>query len=212
MTMATLYLGLKESPAKLGFKGENHWLFASTDFESMHSSPPAPEGHIQGCYLSFPSLKDPTSTLHTAEIMIPASHEYFLNLSEGGWRKRGAAYEEKKKQLAAQVLDFVEQRFPGFRALVDFTEVSTPLSIDHFTKHSRGECYGLPATPARYRLKGLGPRTHIKGLYLAGADVLAHGIVGAMMSGLCAVTASGNFLGVVRLFRAVLATPKSPQV
>ncbi len=36
MTIATIYLGLKESPARFGFNGENHWLFSSTDFELMH--------------------------------------------------------------------------------------------------------------------------------------------------------------------------------
>lgn len=208
MTMATVYLGLKRSPEELGFKGENHWVFAGSDFERMHSAAPAPEGEVQGCYISFPSLKDRSAKYHTAEIMVPASFEYFLGLSEGRWKKRGAAYEERKAELGLKVLDFVERKFPGFKDLVEFSEVSTPLSIDHFTKHTRGEVYGLPATPARYKLKGLGPRTHIKGLYLAGADVLAHGIVGAMMSGLCAVTAMGNFFGVVKLFRSVLSAPK----
>ncbi len=208
MTMSTVYLGLKRSPEELGFKGENHWIFADTDFERMHNSPPAPEGEVQGCYISFPSLKDRDAKFHTAEIMVPASFDYFSKLSDGAWKKRGLKYEQRKAKVGELVLDFVESRHPGFRELVDYVEVSTPLSIDHFTKHTEGEVYGLPATTARYKLKGLGPRTHIKGLYLAGADVLAHGIVGAMMSGFCAVTAMGNLAGVIRLFRSVLTAPK----
>jgi phytoene dehydrogenase-like protein len=207
MTIATIYLGLKESPAKFGFNGENHWLFSTTDFEAMHAQEKAPAGEVQGCYISFPSLKDKSAQHHTAEIMVPANFDYFLNFSRGGWRRRGADYEERKKELAAAVLEYVERKFPGFKEIIEFTEVSTPLSIDHFTKHAHGECYGLPATTGKYRLKGLGPRTHIKGLYLAGADVLAHGIVGAMMSGLCAVTASGGPLGVIKVFKAIANKP-----
>lgn len=207
MTMATVYLGLKESPARLGFKGENHWIFASTNFEEMHKSEDAMENGLQGCYISFPSLKDPSTSNHTAEILVPTRFEPFEKASQGRWKKRGSKYEQMKGNLENQVLNFVESKFPGFKNLIEFSEVSTPLSIEHFTRHASGEAYGLPATPDRYRLKGLGPRTHIKGLYLAGADVLAHGIVGAMMSGLCAVTACGTSFDVIRIFRSILNKP-----
>jgi len=32
-TTAVLYLGLKEGPEKMGFKGENHWIFDGYDHE-----------------------------------------------------------------------------------------------------------------------------------------------------------------------------------
>lgn len=207
MTMATIYLGLNDSPAKLGFKGENHWIFKSTNFEDMlriHNK--LPDAEIQGCYLSFPSLKARSEGPHTAEILIPIGHEYFRELAQGGWRRRGAEYDKAKAALAEQTLEFVENKFPGFRALIEYMEVSTPMSIEHFTKHAGGEAYGLPAVPSRYSRKWLGPRTHIKGLYLGGADVLAHGIVGAMSSGLCAVTASDSLPEVIKIFRTLFST------
>ncbi len=123
--------------------------------------------------MSFPSLKDPGLSAHTAEIMVPANFEGFERLSQGGWKKRGEDYEQLKTALAEQVLTYVEKKFPGFRDIVDHVEVSTPLSIEHFTRHAKGECYGLPATPKKFKLRDLGPRTKIKGLYLAGADVFA---------------------------------------
>lgn len=205
MTMVTVYLGLKESPACLGFKGENHWIFGSTDFEAMHAAAYALDNDLQGCYISFPSLKDAATSHHTVEIMVPTRFDLFNKAADGrGWQKRGPEYEMLKKDIEHRVLNFVEKKFPGFRSLIEFSEVSTPLSIAHFTKHANGEAYGLPATPARYLLQGLGPRTHINGLYLAGADVLAHGIVGAMLSGFSAVTACGSFFDVIRIFRSIL--------
>lgn len=206
MTMATIYIGLKESAAKLGFQGENHWIFKSNDFEDMlakHNK--LPDGEVQGAYLSFPSLKARSEGPHTAEILIPIGYDYFSKLAQGGWRRRGQEYDEAKAKLAEQTLEFVEEKFPGFRALIDYMEVSTPLSIEHFSRQEGGEAYGLPAVPARYTHGWLGPRTHIKGLYLAGADVLAHGIVGAMMSGLCAVTARDSLPEVIKVFRSIFA-------
>ena len=43
-------------------------------------------------------------------------------------------------------------------------------------------------TPERFRVPGLAPRTPIGGLFLTGQDAVAHGVVGALYSGL--VTAS----------------------
>jgi phytoene dehydrogenase-like protein len=72
--------------------------------------------------------------------------------------------------------------------MVDYKELSTPLSTEYMTGHRNGNIYGIPATPERYKLKWLGARTPIKNLYLTGADTTCHGIVGAMLAG--AVTAS----------------------
>jgi all-trans-retinol 13,14-reductase len=43
-------------------------------------------------------------------------------------------------------------------------------------------------TPERFRVPWLGPRTPIDGLFLTGQDAVAHGVMGALYSGL--VTAS----------------------
>lgn len=196
ISLASIYLGLRESPAKLGFRGENHWLFSDTDFEAMQAAG-------EGCYISFPSLKDPSLRNHTAEIMVPARFEEFAELSEGGWKRRGDAYGAAKAELAERTLAFVESRFPGFKDLIEYVEVATPLSVNHFTLHADGEVYGLPGVPEKFRLKNLGPRTPVKGLYLAGADVFAHGIVGAMMSGFCAFTASLYPWQIIKAFRAL---------
>jgi len=209
ISLATIYLGLRSSPAALGLRGENHWLFRSTDFEQMaaeHAGPSLPV--IQGCFVSFPSLKDSSAKSHTAEILVPVPYELFADSAQGPWKKRGAEYGDLKEELADRALAFVEERLPGLRALVEFREVSTPLSVEHFSGHARGEVYGLPATREKFGLSNLGPRTHVKGLYVAGADVFAHGIVGAMTSGFCAVSAANSLSGVIRLFRGVFGGAK----
>ena len=54
--------------------------------------------------------------------------------------------------------------------MIDYRELSTPLSTEHFTAHREGNVYGLPAIPQRYRHSWLGTRTPVKNLYLTGAD------------------------------------------
>ena len=97
-------------------------------------------------------------------------------------------------------MDLIESRYPGFRDLVDYWEVSTPLTIETFTGHPNGVPYDLPVTPERYRKPWLRPRTPVRGLYLTGADVAAPGIVGAMMGG---VAAAACLLGPLGFFRIV---------
>jgi all-trans-retinol 13,14-reductase len=72
-TTVTLYLGLKESPVKLGFHGENHWIFSSYNHDDQEARG-LRDGKAMSAYLSFPSLKDPKATQHTAEIVSPVEY------------------------------------------------------------------------------------------------------------------------------------------
>ncbi len=180
----TLYLGFRESPARLGFKGENYWMYSSHNHDRIASAmEDLLAGRPQMAFLSFPSLKDPAATKHTGEIITFASYDPFAPYAAEPWRNRGAEYEALKARIARGLLDFVEERHPGLRELVEFKELSTPLSVGHFTDFPRGSIYGLPATPERYRQRWLSPRTPVPGLYLTGADVVSLGIGGAMMGG-----------------------------
>ena len=48
--------------------------------------------------------------------------------------------------------------------------------------YRRGEVYGLRATPARFQVRSLRPKT--PNLYLTGQDVVTLGVAGAMLGGL----------------------------
>jgi len=197
----TVYIGFKDNPAKLGFKGENHWIYTTYDHDSipaqnLGSSP-------LGCYLSFPSLKDPEAKSHTAEIIAFADIARFESWRNGKWKKRGDDYEALKKEIEKALIGLVEKKYPGFSSMIEYTEVSTPLSIEFFTSHVEGEIYGIPSNSVRSRLNLPFPKTHIKNLYIAGADVFGLGIMGAMMGGLaCAASCSGP-AGFFKIFGAI---------
>lgn len=190
----SVYLGLKESPAKLGIRGENHWVYSGYD----HNQAAADGSLTQGYYLSFASMKNPQARSHTAEIITFASYDRFAQWADGRWKKRGDDYEQLKRDIAQQLIARVDQRIPGFAALVDYVDVSTPLTMEHFQGNPRGEFYGLPATPDRLFQPWTHAKTPVKNLYLTGGDVMSPGVVGAMIGG---VKTTGALMGRFGFFR-----------
>ncbi len=205
-----LYIGFSESPKRFGFQGENHWVFNTENFESLKQTTFTSDKNMLGYYLSFPTLKNTNSNKkHTATMISPMPYSVFDKWKDTSWKARGEDYENLKNKIVTTMLKALEDKYPGLTDIIEYTELSTPLTTNHFTGHHMGESYGVPGTIERYKSTSLGPRTHIKGLYLGGADVLAHGVVGAMSGGLVAVTASVSPLQVGTLFNRLLAHPAS---
>ncbi|MCG9875759.1 MAG: NAD(P)/FAD-dependent oxidoreductase [Leptospiraceae bacterium] len=195
-TSVCVYMGLKESPAKFGFRGENHWVFASNDHEENFAGRNAwlqdgQNAEIKNLYMSFPSLKDPEAKSHTADFITFTDYENFAKWKDLPWKKRGEDYAALKAKISDSVLRKLEQMYPGFSEIVDYIEVSTPITNEHFTSHPDGAIYGLACVPDRYD-KEKSPwfevKTPIEGLLLTGADAGGSpGIAGAMMGGLATV-------------------------
>jgi phytoene dehydrogenase-like protein len=137
-------------------------------------------------YLSLPSLKDPKAEGHTAEIITFAPYGEFVAWKDQPWHKREEAYKALKEKAAQLLIKFVDERYKGFADLVDFYEVSTPVTTEYMTSHDQGSIYGLASVPERFDTKKspwCQVRTPIKNLYLTGADTTSLGIAGAMMGG-----------------------------
>lgn len=205
-TNVTLYLGLKESPAKLGIHGENYWIYGSYDHDANFAARGSwiEKGEVPGAYVSFPSMKDPESKSHTAEVIAFTGYEEFARWKADPWKKRGPEYEELKNRITELLLGFVEKHIPGFRSLIDFAELSTPVTTEHFTAHPLGSIYGIACVPARFQ-EALVPftkaRTDIEGLYLTGADVSSPGVAGAMMGGFACLAHLMKGFSIFSVFR-----------
>jgi len=184
-----LFLGLRRDPREMGFKGENYWIFESFDHDKMYAQRnQVLDGHAAMAYLSFPSLKNTRAQPHTAEIIAPLSYGSLEAHRHEPWRRRSPDYDSAKNRITRALLDLVERHHPGFGDLVEYAELATPLTFEHFTAAPSGTIYGYPATPEKYRKAWLGPRTPIQNLYLTGSDVALLGIMGALMGAV--VTAS----------------------
>jgi all-trans-retinol 13,14-reductase len=198
-----LFLGLKRDPRELGFQGENYWIFSSFDHDRMCAGRnDMLEGRAPMAYLSFPSLKDPQARSHTAEIVAPFSHRALVAFREEPWRRRGTDYEAAKGRVTQALLALVEQQHPGFRDLVAYAELATPLTFEHFTGAPSGTIYGYPATPDRFRKTWLTPKTPIRNLYLTGTDAAVLGVMGALMGGVATASTLLGPAGFLEITRA----------
>ena len=160
---------------------------------------------ILGAYLSFPSLKNPEAKSHTAEIIGLTDFSSFEKWDGTSWKKRGDDYEALKEEITSKLLAFIERHYPGFCETIDYQELSTPLSVKHFTGHPQGSIYGVPSVRERY-LSNEAPwcqaKSPVEGLYLTGADVSSPGIAGALMGAMATVGVIPEGLSFIRLLKA----------
>jgi all-trans-retinol 13,14-reductase len=157
--------------------------------------PDTAPGPADVLYCSFPSLKDPSHDpgpllRHTGEVITFVPWEGFQKWSGTRWQKRGDEYEEFKEMISSKLLAQYLGHFPELTNLVKYKELSTPLSTKHFARSHRGSIYGLASEPGRFTNEALSPKTPIKNLYLAGVDVMAPGIAGAVGGGALAVASA----------------------
>lgn len=197
-----LYLGLEGDIRDAGATAGNLWAFDGWDMERdlwrVEPGKRLPRAPV--IYVSFPSLKrgDAASgpERHTAEVNAFVSWDSFQAFAGSRWHRRPEAYAELKAAMAERLLEQLLEHHPRLRGKVAWSEVSSPLSTHHFLAPPSGSIFGLLPTPERFLSRWLRPRTPLPGLYLAGSDVGAVGVVGAMMGGLlCAAAVSPARVG-----------------
>ena len=215
MSHLGMYLGFAESSADLDLPKTNFWIYLEDNHDHAVDAFMADQNaEIPLIYVSFPSAKDPSwderyPNKATIEIVAPAVKGWFDQWSDTTWTHRGEDYEELKLAFAERLLNVLYQKLPQLEGKLDYWELSTPLSTQHFNHYEGGEIYGLNHDPKRFKQQWLRPKTSIKGLYLSGQDTLTCGVVGAAMSGvLTAVSILGLRKG-INLWRQISATNKN---
>ena len=204
--MAVLYLGLSDDPRNMGFGGENYWIYENYDInDSADCVPELINGNAKYGFLSFPSMKNRQAHAHTAEVCISSDAGVFDK-----WAARPADYYQAKEKITAAILALLERHFPGFGGMVDYAELSTPVTMERFTSRPKGEPYGIPGTPARFDLKSLKPKTSVKNLFLSGSDVCSLGIVGALNGGAAAAASVMGPMGFMRIMIGANIAAKKP--
>ncbi|MDO5102541.1 MAG: FAD-dependent oxidoreductase [Lautropia sp.] len=187
LSAVVLYLRLNTDPRQLGIEGENIWINTSLGHDDIDSAThDLLHGHARHLYVSFPSIKAGHTQAHTVEIIAFVNPKAFERWANTTHRQRGEAYEALKTTISDGMLSVADKVLPGLRAAVTYQELSTPLTVEHYTGHAHGAFYGLPATPERFLGEPIRARTPIDGLFLAGQDACTLGIMGAMMGGMAA--------------------------
>ena len=180
-TAVIVYLTLDHYPE--GIDGSNIWINEGDGSQTPAALTTAlMDGTPQTAFVSFPGLK--AGDQHaTAEIVSFVEAGAFRAWEDTMKGDRGSDYDLLKSTMARGLVALVDRTLPGFAHSVRYEEVATPLSIEHYTSHSKGCFYGLPLTPQRFTAGLTTPETPIPGLFLTGQDAGFPGIVGATMAG-----------------------------
>ena len=183
-----LFLGFEGDIAKHGATRSNHWFYDSWDTNDAiwagGGSEPLPMA-----FVSFASLKNPThdpgpTDKHTGDMLIWADWSSVAEFADGGADKRVDEWASFKQSIESRMMDFFKEKFPDLAPLVVYHELGTPLATASFTGHEKGGFYGVETTPRRMLSDALNARTPVPGLFLAGQDVMAPGIAGALSGGM----------------------------
>jgi all-trans-retinol 13,14-reductase len=106
--------------------------------------------------------------------------------------KRGEDYQQFKQEKTEQLLDLVEQRFPGFRNSIKKVYSSSPLTYRDYTGTVDGSLYGI-LKDCNEPLKTLiSARTKIPNLFLTGQNIILHGVLGVTIG---SVTTCSELVG-----------------
>ncbi len=205
-----LYVGLEGDVRGGGGGSANQWFYETWDSEADTWQVSAGQklSRAPVLYTSYPSLKDPEhkpgpQNHHTAEVVTFVPYEVFERWEKAPWRERGAAYDDFKAALSEQLLSQWLEYRPQLRPMVKYSELSTPVTTETFTRPMKGSIYGVEPTPERFQCRWLRPRAPIKGLFFAGSEVTTAGVIGAMMGGVLAAT-SAEPLAAAGLLRHVM--------
>ncbi len=199
-----VFIGFKESPAKLGIQGENLWIHQSTDPDARFCETLSdPREKPSACFVSFSSMNNPDSSSHTAQIIMPADYSLFEKWKEKPVKKRGDDYLAFKESIGRAMIALVEEKIPGFENLIEFHEVATPLTIEHYTRAHRGSIYGLTPTPDKFSNPLITIKTPVKNLYLTGSDAMFSGINGVIMGGAFTAGKAMGSMGFPRIMRNI---------
>lgn len=195
-----LYLGFNKDIRQYGATPANVWVYESNDVGQVWERPL--EEEAPAIFVSFPTLKDPAHSdpqHHTAEIMAICPWETFSAWASSAPTNRPKEYQAAKSLLADKLLAQFKRHFPQLAPLIDFYEVSTPLSQAAFVAADRGGMYGIEMSAERMKHSALRVRTPVAGLLLAGQDVMSLGVPGAFMGGfMAAASIEPRLQGVMR--------------
>jgi all-trans-retinol 13,14-reductase len=209
-----LYLGFKGDITKAGASPANKWFYETWDTQTPDWSTQGDDlGEAPCLYVSFPSLKDPEhdpgpEVRHTGEVVTFVPWSEFEPWLDTKWRNRGDDYDALKEKITKAMLAQIFRHMPELEDMLDYVELSTPVSTDLFVRPMQGSIYGIEPTPERFENPWLRPKSPLPGLFFSGSEVTAVGVVGAMMGGVIAAAAVDP-RGTGKVIKPIMSNPKS---
>ena len=177
----TLYLKFKEN--SVPYLNYNYYYYAGENvWASYHSQNTEPQSFL---YM-HQCTEEGQQYAQSAEIMVPMDHQEVAKWSGTYTGQRGSAYQEFKQKKAEQILNLLEQSFPGIKQNIDAYETSTPLTYRDYTDTTNGSTYGILHDKNAMEQTQISQRTKIPNLILTGQNIHWHGMLGVTVSAMLA--------------------------
>ncbi|MBL7105652.1 MAG: NAD(P)/FAD-dependent oxidoreductase [Bacteroidales bacterium] len=193
--MFTLYVVFKNDTFK--YMNHNHYYYkGDTVWATDYSEKNWPE------YFMFYTPATSRSDIY-ADGAIVITYMKFDELKK--WEnttveKRGSHYLDLKKRKAEDLLDLVEQKFPGIRNKIKSYYTSTPLTYRDFTGTVEGSSYGILKDYNDPFKSIILPKTKIPNLFFTGQNLNLHGILGVTIG---SVMTCGELVGLEYLINKI---------
>ncbi len=191
----SLYLATDLDVDALGLDSGNYWILNNPSVDATYRLANEDvidgEGAFPGGFLTVTTKKDPSKMkdgIHTIEAFTFVPYSPFERWKNSETEKRPAEYDEIKQRLIERMLKTVEGVVPGIRDHLVLCELGTPLTNVHYVNSYRGNLYATAKSKQQIGLGALPVETEIAGLYHCGQSTAAHGVLGALFTGVMAAS------------------------
>ena len=190
MSALSLYIATDIDVDALGLDSGNYWILNDPSGDATYRFAEQDviegDGPFPGAFLTVTTKKDPSKMkdgIHTMESFIFVSYAPFERWKNSETEQRPEKYDEFKQGLTERMLDTIEGVVPGLRDHLVVCELGTPLTNVHYVNSYRGNLYATAKSKQQIGLGALPFETEISGLYHCGQSTAAHGVLGALFTG-----------------------------
>ncbi len=191
----SLYIATDIDVDALGLDSGNYWILndprVDATYRFAEQDAIEGDGRFPGAFLTVTTKKDPSKMkdgLHTMEAFIFVSYAPFERWKKSETGERPTAYDAFKSNLTERMLQTIEVVVPDLRDHLVVCELGTPLTNVSYLNASRGNLYATAKSRQQIGLWALPIKTEITNLYHCGQSTAAHGVLGAMMTGVMAAS------------------------
>jgi len=114
--------------------------------------------------------------------------------------RRGDTYAAFKQQKVEQMLDVLNQRFPGIKNKINKVYTSSPLTYRDYIGCSDGSIYGIEKDAKNWNKNIVMPKTKIPNLLFTGQNINLHGVLGVTIG---SVLTAASVLGLEYLVKKI---------
>ncbi len=187
-----VYVKFKEG----AFPYVNHTNYCLSDYDTKYDISQSEWPNSVMYYT--PAVEGQGSYAETMVIIGEMDYEWVKPWEASQVGHRGASYEQWKRQMTEQVLDFMEKIYPDIREKTEFVMASSPLTIRDYYGNKEGSNYGFLRDSHNIMLSQLSVFTKVRNLYLTGQNVNIHGMCGVALTAIQTVEALVGTNTVVR--------------